>query len=240
MKDTKPSSAERDDQQDDHWAKTGNSAQAAPHDHPEKEADTKKQQNPETSAQPKPDFIAEIKKLEEQIAEYHDQLMRSRAELENFKKRTRREITQIRNYANEQFAVELLAIKDSLEMGLQIDIKEDAKKLHEGIELTLKLLQQTFEKFGIKEINPEGEIFNPEHHQAMMTQTDTSKPSNTILNVLQKGYLMNDRLLRPAMVCVSSQPEISTPPKNPTNEKQSGKTVETTAKNTKDESKTNS
>ena len=73
----------------------------------------------------------------------------------------------------------------------------------------------------------------------MMTQTDTTKPSNTVLNVLQKGYLMNDRLLRPAMVCVSSQPEVSTPPKNPTTEKQSVKTVETTIKNTKDDSKTN-
>ena len=236
MKDTKSSSAERDD----HQAKTSNSAQTEPHNHPEKQADTQKQQDSEISTQPELDSTAEIKKLENQVAEYHDQLMRSRAELENFKKRTRREITQIRNYANEQFAVELLAIKDSLEMGLQIDIKEDAQKLYEGIELTLKLLQQTFEKFGIKEINPEGEIFNPEHHQAMMTQTDASKPSNTILNVLQKGYLMNDRLLRPAMVCVSSQPEISTPQKNPAIEKQSGKTVETTIKNTKDESKTNS
>ena len=237
MKDTKSFSAERDS----HQAKVGNSDKADPHNHPEKEADIKKQPNLlQTPAQPEPDSNAEIKKLEDQIAEYYDQLMRSRAELENFKKRTEREITQIRNYANERFAVELLAIKDSLEMGLQVDIKEDAKKLHEGIELTLKLLQQTFEKFGIKEINPEGEVFNPQHHQAMMTQTDATKPSNTILNVLQKGYLMNDRLLRPAMVCVSSQPEVSTPLKNPTTEKQSVKTLETTIKKTKDESKTNS
>ena len=236
MKDTKLSATE----QDSHQAKENNSDKADPHNHPEKGTDIKKQPNLlQTSVQPEPNSTDEITKLENQIAEYYDQLMRSRAELENFKKRTKREMTQIRNYANEQFAVELLAIKDSLEMGLQVDIKEDAQKLHEGIELTLKLLQQTFEKFGIKEINPKGEIFNPEHHQAMMTQTDATKPSNTILNVLQKGYSMNDRLLRPAMVCVSSQPEVSTPPKNPTAEKQSGKTVETTIKNTKGDSKTN-
>ncbi len=227
MEDTKSSSVEQVGNQ----AKTSNAEKADSHNHSEKETNTQKQQNQETSAQPEFDSAAEIKKLEGQIAEYYDQLMRSRAELENFKKRTQREVTQIRNYANEQFAVELLAIKDSLEMGLQVDTNEDAKKLHEGIELTLKLLQQTFEKFGIKEINPEGEIFNPEHHQAMMTQIDTTKPPNTILNVLQKGYLMNDRLLRPAMVCVSSQSEASKIQKNPIAEKQSEKKTESTTKN---------
>ena len=227
MEDTKSSSVEQVDNQ----PKTGNADKADSHNNSKKETDPKKQQNQETSVQPEFDSAAEIKKLEDQIAEYYDQLMRSRAELENFKKRTEREVTQIRNYANEQFAVELLAIKDSLEMGLQVDTKEDAKKLHEGIALTLKLLQQTFEKFGIKEINPEGEIFNPEHHQAMMTQSDTTKPPNTILNVLQKGYLMNDRLLRPAMVCVSSQPEVSKPQKKPNLEKQSEKKIENTIKN---------
>ena len=227
MEDTKSSSVEQLGNQ----PKTSNIDKTDPHDHYGKGKDPKKQQKPETSAQPKFDSAAEIKKLENQIAEYYDQLMRSRAELENFKKRTKREVTQIRHYANEQFAVELLAIKDSLEMGLQVDTKEDAKKLHEGIELTLKLLQQTFEKFGIKEINPEGEIFNPEHHQAMMTQADTTKPPNTILNVLQKGYLMNDRLLRPAMVCVSSQSEASEAQKNPPLDEQSEKKAENSTKN---------
>ena len=227
MEDTKSSSVEQVDNQ----PKTGIADKADTHNHCEKGAYPKKQQKPETPAQPEFDSAAEIKKLEDQIAEYYDQLMRSRAELENFKKRTEREVTQIRNYANEQFAVELLAIKDSLEMGLQVGTNEDAKKLHEGIELTLKLLQQTFGKFGIKEINPEGEIFNPEHHQAMMTQTDTTKPPDTILNVLQKGYLMNGRLLRPAMVCVSSQPEVSKTQKKPIPEKQSEKKTENTRKN---------
>ena len=228
MEDTKSSSVEQVNKQ----PKTSNSDKADSHAHSKKETDPKKQQKPETSAPPEFDSAAEIKKLEGQIAEYYDQLMRSRAELENFKKRTEREVTQIRNYANEQFAIELLAIKDSLETGLQVNTQEDAKKLSEGIELTLKLLQQTFEKFGIKEINPEGEIFNPQHHQAMMTQSDTTKPSNTILNVLQKGYLMNNRLLRPAMVCVSSQPEASEIQKNPSPEKK-------TENSTKNQVKTN-
>ena len=229
MEDKKSSSAEQVDNQ----PKTGNSDKVDLHNDSEQGTDLKNQQNSETPTQPKFDPTVEIKKLEDQIAEYHDQLMRSRAELENFKKRMGREITQMRNYANEQFAVELLAIKDSLEMGLQVDIKEDAKKLHEGMELTLKLFQQTFEKFGIKEINPNGEIFNPEHHQAMMTQTDATKPPNTILNVLQKGYLMNSRLLRPAMVCVSCQPGISASQKAPIPEKQSEEEAKNTVKSTK-------
>ena len=227
MEDTKSSSVEQVGKQ----TETSDTAKADLHSYAEKKADSKKQQNHETPAQPEFDSATELKKLEDQIAEYHDQLMRGRAELENFKKRTEREVTQIRNYANEQFAVELLAIKDSLEMSLQVDTKGDTKKLRQGIELTLKLLQQTFEKFGVKEINPKDKIFNPEYHQAMMTQTDTTKPPNTILNVLQKGYLMNNRLLRPAMVCVSSQPETPKSQENPTPKKQSEKKTENPTKN---------
>ena len=227
MKDTKSPDPEHTDSE----PKTGDSD-----NHSEEVASLKNQQTPPTPTEP--DTATEIKELESKVAEHLDQLMRSRAELENFKKRTEREITQVRNYANEQFARELLTIKDSLETGLQIDTKKDTKKLHEGLELTLKLLQQTFEKFGIKEINPEGEIFNPEHHQAMMTQTDKTKPPNTILNVLQKGYLMNDRLLRPAMVCVSSQSEASTPQAKPVAEKLAEKSIANTknaGKDTKNE-----
>ena len=234
MKDTKSSTPEQTGDK----PKTNNADKANTHNSTKEAANLKNQPTPETSTQSEPDAIAEIKELEDKVAEYYDQLMRSRAELENFKKRTERETAQIRSYANEQFATELLAIKDSLEMGLQIDAKEDAKKLHEGLELTLKLLQQTFEKFGIKEINPKGEVFNPQHHQAMMTQADAAKPPNTVLNVLQKGYLMNERLLRPAMVCVSSESEASTPQEKPTAKKQTEEkleNVENTVKNTKGE-----
>ena len=209
MKDTKPYASEHANNkpQANNTDKSGGQTQS------EEITSLKNKEVQEKTTQPEADPIvqaeAKIAELESKAAEYLEQLMRSQAELQNVKKRSEREIAQIRNYANKHFAVELLAIKDSLEMGLQSDIKADAKKLHEGLELTLKLLQQTFEKFGIKEINPEGEVFNPELHQAMMTQEDTTKPPNTVLKVLQKGYMMNDQLLRAAMVCVSSAPEAS-------------------------------
>ena len=236
MKDTKSYSPK----QVGNDSKKNNLGKADSHDRSAEEevSNSENQQTSETSIQPESDADSEIKELESKVAEYYDQLMRSRAELENFKKRTEREVVQIRSYANEQFATQLLEIKDSLEMGLQIGISADAKKLHEGLELTLKLLQQTFEKFGIKEINPEGEAFNPEHHQAMMTQADATKPANTVLNVLQKGYLMNDRLLRPAMVCVSSESGASTPQEKPAAEKPAEEKVENTentGKSAKDE-----
>ena len=234
MKDTKSSSPKQAGDE----PKKNNSDKADSHDRSEEVSAPENRQTSETSIQPESDTASEIKELESKAAEYYDQLMRSRAELENFKKRTEREIAQIRSYANEQFATQLLEIKDSLEMGLKIGIDSDAKKLHEGLELTLKLLQQTFEKFGIKEINPEGEAFNPEHHQAMMTQADATKAPNTVLNVLQKGYLMNDRLLRPAMVCVSSESGASTPEEKPDAEKQAAEkaeNTENTGKSAKDE-----
>ena len=208
-----------------------NSGKADSHDYSEEVSNSENQQTSETSTQPESDIDPEKKELESKVAEHYDQLMRSRAELENFKKRTEREIAQIRSHANRKFARPLLEVKDSLEMGLQIGINADAKKLHEGLELTLKLLQRTFEKFGIKEINPEGKAFNPEHHQAVTTQADATKPPSTVLNVLQKGYLMNDRLLRPAMVCVSSESGASIPqekPEKPVAEKQAEEKVENT------------
>ena len=105
----------------------------------------------------------------------------------------------------EKFSLELLAVKDSLELGLSAD-DSDASKLKEGTELTLKMLTQVLEKFSIYAVDPLGEMFDPNLHQAMSMQESPDHEPNTIMAVMQKGYILNDRLLRPAMVMVAKAP----------------------------------
>jgi len=211
VKDTKSSAAQQDGQQHDGHDPSTPDSQAAAKTSIDDIIETVSRDEPAAAAEADPATKAEVKiaQLESEKAEYLDRFVRSQAELQNVQKRAEREIAQVRSYANERFARELLAIKDSLEMGLQSDIAEDAARLHEGLELTLKLLVQIFDNFDIKEINPHGEPFNPELHQAMMTRADAQQPPHTVLEVLQKGYTMNGRLLRAAMVCVCSAPPSS-------------------------------
>ena len=129
------------------------------------------------------------------------------AEAENIRKRAQNEIAQARKFAIEKFASELLSVRDSLDLASSTEINsEDADavtKMREGLELTLKQLDSVFEKFEISAIDPKGEKFNPDHHQAMaMVETSDLEP-NHVVEVMQKGYLLKDRLLRPAMVVVS-------------------------------------
>ena len=152
---------------------------------------------------------AELKKqLEEarRTAESHwENVLRARAELDNLRKRSERELENAHKYGLERMVNELLPVKDSLELGLAAGNGDDAKlaKLREGMELTLKMFSAALEKFGVSEINPEGEIFDPEYHQAMTVQEADGKDSNTVITVIQKGYLLNDRLVRPALVIVA-------------------------------------
>jgi len=139
-----------------------------------------------------------------------EQVLRVQAELENSQRRAKRDVEHAHKFALEKFAQELLPVKDSLEMGLAAAEGSDhevADKLREGTELTLKMLGSAMEKFGIKEVNPQGEPFNPEWHQAMTMQESAEHEPNTVLTVMQKGYLLNERLLRPAMVVVSKASE---------------------------------
>ncbi len=137
-------------------------------------------------------------------------LLRSKADLENLRKRSQRDLENAHKYSIEKFATELLPVKDSLELGLDHSSEEtSAEKLHEGMELTLKMFKQLMEKFQIEEIDPKGEPFDPKKHQAMTMQDNSELAPNTILAVMQKGYTLNDRLLRPAMVIVSRNPEDS-------------------------------
>ncbi len=137
--------------------------------------------------------------------EHWDQLMRTRAELDNLRKRNQRDLENAHKYALERFAQEVLPIWDSLELGHQAaqDEEVDVQRLREGTELTLKLLTDVMNKQGIEQIDPQGEPFNPEYHQAMTMQERDDVPPNTVVGVMQKGYLLNGRLLRPAMVLVS-------------------------------------
>ncbi|OGT21418.1 MAG: nucleotide exchange factor GrpE [Gammaproteobacteria bacterium RBG_16_57_12] len=130
--------------------------------------------------------------------------LRIQAELENIRRRAQRDLESAHKYALEKFIHELIPVKDSLEMGLAAAGNEEAVlKLREGTELTLKLFSGVLEKFGVQEINPVGEAFNPEYHQAMSLLESADKAPNTVLMVYQKGYLLNGRLVRPAMVVVS-------------------------------------
>jgi molecular chaperone GrpE len=141
--------------------------------------------------------------------EHWDKLLRLQAEMENSQRRAQRELENAHKYGLEKFAQELLPVKDSLELGLAaVDENEHEAflKLREGTELTLKMLSAALEKFGIKEVDPLGQPFSAEQHQAMAMQESAEHAANTVMAVMQKGYLINDRLLRPAMVIVSKGP----------------------------------
>jgi len=135
-----------------------------------------------------------------------DQLLRARAEMENLKRRHRNELEKAHKFALDSFVRDLLQVRDSLELGhnAALDESADVEKLREGTELTLKLLTDVMSRFGVEQINPQGEPFNPEYHQAMTTQPREDLPPNTVATVVQKGYLLNGRLVRPAMVIVSA------------------------------------
>ena len=134
--------------------------------------------------------------------------LRLQADLDNLHKRSERDLANAHKFALERFANELLPVRDSLEMGLATAAggQVDPARLQEGVELTLQMLTTALSKFGIKEIDPQLERFNPDFHQAMSLQERADVEPNTVVTVVQKGYLLNDRLLRPAMVIVSHAP----------------------------------
>lgn len=141
--------------------------------------------------------------------EHWNLYLRSQAEMDNMRRRAEKDLESAHKFGLEKFASELLPVKDSLELGLaavEENSDEAVEKLREGTELTLKMLGTALEKFGIKEIDPVGEVFNPEQHQAMTMQESAEAVPNTVLIVMQKGYLLNERVMRPALVVVSKVP----------------------------------
>jgi len=151
-----------------------------------------------------------------QVTENLDKFIRAKAETENVRRRAETDVASAHKFAIERFALEMLAVKDSLERARTVDLKtSDAalEKMFEGIDLTLKLMDSIFQKFALTGISPAiGEKFDPEKHQAMSAQDSAEVPPNHVLMVLQKGYLLNNRLLRPALVIVAkAQAEASGP-----------------------------
>lgn len=146
---------------------------------------------------------------ESKLAEQKDSVMRAIADADNARKRAQGEIDKARKFALEKFAGELLPVADNLERALQVANPEDEaiKPIVDGVELTLKSFISTIEKFGMTVIDPQGQPFNPEKHQAMSMQENADLPPNSVLAVMQKGYEINGRLLRPAMVMVTREPE---------------------------------
>lgn len=142
---------------------------------------------------------------EERVKEQQDSVLRARAEVENMRRRSEQEVDKARKFSLSRFAEELLPVIDNLERAIQAaDGEVEAiKPLLEGVELTHKTFVDTIAKFGLKEINPHGEAFNPEFHQAMSIQESAEHEPNTVMFVMQKGYELNGRVLRPAMVMVS-------------------------------------
>ena len=145
----------------------------------------------------------ELAASEERAKNHWEQYLRALADVENVRKRAAKDLESTRQFAVEKFAQDLIAVKDSLELGIANAGKSDVASLLEGKNATLRLLAKAFEKAQIEEINPEGAVFNPELHEAMMAQPSDAPP-NTVLNVVQRGYQLNGRLLRPARVIVSA------------------------------------
>ncbi len=176
----------------------------APEEHPAYAAEpSAADANPSES--PHEELQRALEASQEQVQQQHEALLRARAELENLQRRQQRELENAHKYALDNFVRELLQVWDSLELGLAAAADEgaDLAKIREGMELTLKIFNNTMEKFQVLRLDPEGEPFNPEFHQAMSMVSHPELPTNSVVTVVQKGCTLNGRLVRPALVMVS-------------------------------------
>ena len=154
---------------------------------------------------------ARVTTLEAKANENWDLYLRAAAETANVRKRAARDIEKAHKFALENFGRELLAVVDSLEIGLAAADSADSESLVEGSKATLKLLATTLERFGVAAVDPQGEPFDPEFHEAMSVQPSSDAEPGSVLTVVQKGYTLNGRLLRPARVIVAAEPTVSDP-----------------------------
>lgn len=152
-----------------------------------------------------------LESVEQEAKEAHDRFLRVSAEFENYKKRSAREMDEFRKFANESLLREMLTVVDNLERALNSSNNDNQANSHiaEGVDMTLKEILKVFEKFNVKPIEALGKPFDPNFHQAAMQEETNEHPENTVLNELEKGYMIHDRLLRPAMVVVS-MPKVNT------------------------------
>lgn len=147
----------------------------------------------------------ELGALEQQLAGAQEEVLRTRAEMDNLRKRLAREMEGARRYAGERILADLLPVIDSLEQGLAAESAPGPAR--EGLQLTWKQLTSTLERHGVVPVDPAGQVFDPAEHQAISMQPTGAHPENTVLTVLQRGYRLHDRVLRPAMVIVASAPD---------------------------------
>ncbi len=161
--------------------------------------DTDASEHPEKDTMPSLEAL--LKAAELQAAEHHDAWLRAKAETENMRRRAAEDVDKARKFAVENFASELLAVKDSLEAALAAE-SPSVENMKDGVELTLKQLTSAFSKFNLNDIDPLGEKFDPHQHQAIQV-VESDQPANTVVTVLQKGYRLNERTLRPALVMVA-------------------------------------
>lgn len=147
--------------------------------------------------------------VEAALSEQRDSVLRAQAEVQNMRRRCEQDVERAHKYALEKFGASLLTVADNLERALQAVPEQPdpgLKAFSEGVDLTLKSLLETFSKFDIQQINPEGEPFDPQLHEAMSMLPNPDVEPNTVMTVVQKGYMLNGRVLRPAMVIVAKAP----------------------------------
>ncbi len=161
-----------------------------------------------TNTETMPSMEEMIRKAELKAEEHHDAWLRAKAEGENIRKRAIADVAQARKFAVENFSSEILAVKDSLEAALAIE-NATLESYKDGMELTLRQLKQVFEKFSIAEINPANEKFDPHKHQAI-SMVESELPPGSVVSVLQKGYSLSERVIRPALVMVAKAAEPKT------------------------------
>jgi molecular chaperone GrpE len=147
-----------------------------------------------------------LSESEERAKSHWEQYLRAVADLDNVRKRAQRDIESANRYGLEKIAQELLPVRDSLELAVQNAARSDVQHLVAGQQATRALLAKALEKFGVRVIDPQGEPFDPERHEAMMTQESATAEPNSVLQVVQPGYELNGRLLRPARVIVAREP----------------------------------
>lgn len=192
----------------------------------EKKLDPEAEQGMEENMENNQDSAEEVEPMDEQsqlietmqklvqaeavIAHQKDEVLRVQAEMQNLRRRTEQDIEKAHKFGQERLSNELLAVMDNLERALQVEMdREDdsVKALLQGVELTLKSFVDCFRKFGIEQIDPLGEPFDPQLHQAMTMQENPNVEPDTVTAVMQKGYTLHGRVIRPAMVMVSKAPE---------------------------------
>ena len=149
---------------------------------------------------------AQLEDAQKKASDNWEQFLRAKAEMDNLRRRNTKDVENAHKYGIEKFVTELLPVLDAMAMGLATE-DASAETLREGMELTMSMMGKMMEKLGIEEVNPLNEKFDPEKHQAMTMQPNADVEPNTVIAVMQKGYVLNDRLIRPAMVMVSKEVE---------------------------------